>query len=148
MIGTLKDVVHQVVHDSPIPPRQLAEELGMSYSMLMNAANPDLEEFKLPARQLIPLAKLTGDCRHVDYIEHALGRVAFELPKPSSSSMEVVQVQLMRTIKEFGDLASTSADALSDGKLTIKEAKAIEVEAFEMIKATMMFLGTIEARVR
>lgn len=85
---TLKDVLHKVVFESKLSARQIAEELGISYSMLTNAAHPELDTFKFAARYVIPITKITGDFRLLDFMEQSCGRVAFALPEIPGSKVQ------------------------------------------------------------
>ena len=144
MTRTLKEVLHDLLQDSPIRMKVMAENLGISYSYLANAGNPDLEEFQFPLRLLIPLIHLTRDFQVLDYIEAACGRVAIELPAQDGDLCSV-STELCRTIKEFGDVAREVSEVIIDGKISRTEAKAIERETMELISQAMTFLSTVQA---
>ncbi len=143
MLATLKEAVHQVIDNSPIPTRQLAEELGISYSYLMNAANPDQPEFKLPARLLIPLTRITGDYSAINFIENSLGRTALKLQK-NNSNLKDIQAELLDAVGSFGDLAKKAADALADGRISSVEAAEIERQGYHLVNEVLEFLQAIE----
>lgn len=143
MITTLKEALHEIISNSPMPPKALAEELGIAYSYLMNSGNPELPEFRFQARFLIPLARLTGDYRAIDFIEHSLGRVAFALP-PAAADIEETRAKLMSTINRFGRLAQDASASLEDGRIEPWEAKTIERDAFELIRETLRFLDSVQ----
>ena len=143
MITTLKEALHEVIENSAIPPKALAEELGISYSYLMNSGNSELPEFRFQARFLIPLTRLTGDFTAIDHIEHSLGRVAFKLPA-AVAGIEETQAKLLETINRFGLLVSNASEALKDGKVDSWEAKTMERDAFELIRETLRFLDSVQ----
>lgn len=143
MITTLKEAIHQIIDNSPIPSRTLAEELGISYSYLMNAANPDLPDFKLPARHIIPLTRLTGDFAAVDFIENSLGRTALALPAGNSTIKEI-RAELFDAVGSFGDLVKKSTDALADGRVTAVEAIEIEQQGYHLINEVLEFMQAVE----
>lgn len=143
MIATLKEAVHRMIEASPIPTRTLAEELGISYSYLMNAGNPDLPDFKLPARHLIPLTRLTGDYSAIDFIENSLGRAAFKLPDADVDIIEA-QKKLLATVNRFGTLVKNATEALEDGRIVPKEAVQLEHDAYALITETLRFVNSIE----
>lgn len=144
MLATLKDCIHRMLQDSPVPPRQLAEELGVSYSYLMNAGNPDLSEFKLAARLIVPLTRLTGDFSAINFIENSLGRQVFTLPTTSGSDIKSVQARLLATVGGFGQLTETSAAALADGKISAREALELERLGYHLITEILEYLRAVE----
>lgn len=143
MITTLKEALHQVIENSPVSPKALAEELGISYSYLMNSGNSELPEFRFQARFLIPLTRLTGDFTAIDHIENSLGRVAFELPKVAAG-IEETQAKLMETINRFGRLVQDASESLKDGRIDPWEARTLERDAFDLIRETLRFLNSIQ----
>lgn len=144
---TLKDVLHLVVHESKIPARQLAEELGLSYSMLMNCANPELPEFNIRAQKIIPLTKLTGDYRLIDFIEGAVGRVAFSLPEIPAKDVKLDKL-IAESVKEFGDVLQEVGSALSDGRIDRIELKRCEKEILDQVRKVMSLLEALRKRVQ
>lgn len=145
MITTLKEAVHRVIDNSPIPTRQLAEEIGISYSYLMNSANPDLRDFKLAARVLIPLTRLTGDFSAINFIEHSLGRQAVELPvgKPAATTKDI-HSELFNAVGIFGDLVNKSTAALAGSRVTAADATEIERQGYQVITGVLKFLRAVE----
>lgn len=136
---TLKDVLNRVVHENRLSPRQLAEELGMSYSMLTNAANPDLEEFRFAARHLIPITRATKDFRLFDFMEAAVGRVAFSLPE-LPTMIDNLPCLVADNVREFGDVLTAIGSALENGRIGEIEIKKIEVEILEQVRTAMALL--------
>ena len=143
MISTLKDAIREILENSPIPTRALAEELGISYSYLMNAGNPDQPDFKLPARLIIPLTRLTGNFAAVDYIEQSLGRTAFPLPK-KSGDLKQIQAELLDTVNRFGRLVQDTTEALEDRRITRDEAAQLERDVHELVSAAVHFAKVVE----
>ena len=141
---TLKDVLYRVVHENPrFTPRQLAEEMGMSYSMLCNSANPDLEEFKFQARNIIPITRATNDCRLVDYIEASVGRVAFLLPEIPDKLAGVDRL-IAENVQLFGNALADIGAALQDGKIDNVEMKRIEVDLLQQVRTAMALLEALK----
>ena len=139
---TLKDVLYRVVHENQhFTPRQLAEELGMSYSMLCNSANPDLPEFKLQARNIIPITRATNDFRLVDYIEAAVGRVAFALPE-IPKKLSAIDTLIASNVQQFGNALADIGAALQDGEVDNFEMKQIETSLHAQVRTAM---GLLEA---
>ncbi len=79
----------------------------------------------------------------IRYLAHRFGLEVVPVPKSSTSVSELHQ-QLLRTIKEFGDLAAVSSDALEDQQLSRKERKDITKEGWEVVEATVRYIRMVE----
>lgn len=143
MINTLKDALHDQIHGSAVPIKIQAQEIGISYSYLANAANPDLEEFQFQLRHLMPLCKAGGRTDALDYISASLGRIYIDLPV-TPSCPDTLHAELGGCFKEFGEFAETSAKALSDNRVTRAEAKRIEKELLDLVRQAMSFLRSVQ----
>ena len=139
---TLKEVLHDTIFTSSIPPKVIAERLNMGYSMLANSANPDLETFHFQLQNLIPLVNETKNSDVLDYIEEACGRVAYNIP-PAQHSIAAVQKALLGTIKEFGDLTQAAGEALADNVIIESEKKRIKKEGLALVRQTLTFINTV-----
>ena len=71
METTLRDALHETVHNGGVPMKRLADQLGISYSYLANAANPNLDDFNFQLRHLMPLINATGSYAVLDHLENA-----------------------------------------------------------------------------
>jgi len=80
MIQTFKGALHEVVFNSAVPAKQLADKIGKGYTYLANAANESQEESHLRGRDIIPLTLATGNYSLLDFMEAACGRIAVRLP--------------------------------------------------------------------
>jgi hypothetical protein len=146
MVGTFKEALHEDLRNSQMPARAVAEELGISYSMLMNSCNPDLPDFHLRAGQLAHFCKLTGGVRCLDWLEASVGRVAIEL-LDAPPSMDAIQSELFRAVQEFGDMTHEAGRALVDGRICRSEGKRIERAGNDLIRQLQVFLQAVAARV-
>ena len=144
LIRTLKEALHDQIHGSGVPIKLQAQEIGISYSYLANAANPELEEFQFQLRHLSPLCRVTGRTDALDYIEAALGRVAFPLPTVPNCPPKSIHTELGICFKEFGEFAETAADALADSRISPSEAKRIEKELLDLVRQAMGFLRLVQ----
>jgi len=140
---SFKEALYEVVHRSSIPAKQLPELIGLSYSMIMNAANPNLEEFNLRGDKIVPLTIQTKNHALVDYINKAIGLASFPLPSPAPDS-KPLHTHLTKTVSEFSDVLKTFDEMMSDNKVRPCEAAALEKEAYELIQALMAWVATVK----
>ena len=140
---TVKEALHDQIHSSATPIKVQADELGISYSYLANAANPTLDDFQFQLRHLLPLCRITGRTDVLDHIENALGRIAFDLPKPNPCSLSL-QRDLADCFKEFGEFAEVSAKAIADNRIDKTEFRQIEQQLLDLVRTAMRFLRTVQ----
>lgn len=83
----------------------------------------------------------------IQYLTERFGLIMLYLPKTCKGNIEISR-ELLRTIKEFGDLAEASSEALNnDGKISKREAEKINKEAWELIRQTALFMQAIKESV-
>ncbi len=122
---TYNEAVYQLVHRSDLPPKQIADRLGLGLSTLYNAANPDMDEPQLSHKHIVPATNLTRNFAVLDYFEHACGRVAFEIPAASDNVSEVAR-ELSTVVARFGDLLAKVGQALeNDGRVDESELELL-----------------------
>lgn len=148
MITTLRDALHENIHNSGVPIKKLADDLGISYSYLANAGNPNLEGFDFQLRWLIPLTKMTNNFSALDYLEAAVGRTAFKLPNSTNGSHVEINRQMLHIMKHIGDLGGEIEKALEDNKVENHEAKRIEPIITEVTKHLVYLATALAGSVR
>jgi len=136
---TLKDALYDTVHNTPTPLKAMAEELGCKYSTLANSVNPNIPGLEFQLSRLIPVCRMSGNLAVLDYIEHALGRVAINLPT-APKCLDALNKELLKTIKEFSDLTQVAAKDLVDGHCSHKDAAEIEKEGLELVQQVMTYI--------
>lgn len=72
------------------------------------------------------------------YLAERFNLSIIPIPKENNCLSKISQ-ELLKTIKEFGDLAKASSQALQDGRITVKEAKAIDTEVWKLIRQVTAF---------
>ena len=77
------------------------------------------------------------------YLAQRFNGIFIPLPKASPCANEVSN-DLLKTIKEFGDLARVASDALRDGRISDVEAAVIEKEVWHLINQAGVFLQTVK----
>ena len=83
----------------------------------------------------------------VHYLAQRFGLIVIPTP-PASGAAGEVSHELMRTVKEFGDLAQQASQAMDDGRITPQEYDAIDREAWHLIQQTCSFLRVAKAAAR
>lgn len=146
---TLKEALYDTIHHGRIPPKAIAEQLGMARSYLYRSATEDPDQgderstgVRFPAKQIVPLIRATGDYQVLDLMEFQLNRVAVPVPDPGALTVKDIRVQAMRAMVEFGDLIKQIEESLEDGVVTEKERSLIEKEGMEAVKAIMLLIHT------
>jgi len=81
------------------------------------------------------------------YLDERFGRVCVDVVKLTQPSGSL-SMELLKTIEEFGELASSSSAALQDGRLSRKEAKQIINEGSELIRQVATFLQMVKEKAR
>ena len=130
---TLKDALHDTIHNSGVPIKRLSDQVGISYSYLTNAGNPNLEEFNFQLKHLMPLINATGNYAVLDYLENACGRVAFVLPDAATNHIEINQ-GLLDLFGRMGDLAHQMRDILADGEVNDHEYRRVEPIFYSLLR--------------
>lgn len=145
---SLRDALYDMVHRSSIPAKAQAEELGISYSYLCNASNPNLEGegFDYQLRLLIPHTRITQNYTVLNFIEQSLGRVAIQIPKATPSTSDLVK-EFSKTTSEFSDVAHEIGVALQDNKITELEYRRLEKESWELIRQAILLLEKVKEAV-
>ncbi|SDP29161.1 phage regulatory CII family protein [Desulforhopalus singaporensis] len=145
---TLKEALYDTIHHSRIPPKAIAEQLDMALSYLYRAAteDPDMGNesatgVRFPAKQIVPLVRITGDYQVMDLMEFQLGRVAIPIPESGSLTIEDIRAQAMRATIEYGELIKKLEESIADGVVTDKEQQQIEKEGMDAVKAIMLLIS-------
>jgi len=128
--------VYQLVHRSNVPPKQIADRLGIGLSTLYNAANPDMEETQLCHKHIITGTNFTHNYSILDYFEHSCGRVAFEFPTVPSGSFSQVATEASKVTQRFGSLLEKVGQSLAnDGRIDVDELASIQKLGSDLIAA-------------
>lgn len=141
METNLRDALHESVHNGGVPMKRLSDQLGISYSYLANAANPNLEDFNFQLRHLMPLINATGSYAVLDHIENACGRVAFCLPEAGKDHLEITQ-GLLELVGRMGDLSHKMREILADGQIDEHEYKRVEPVFFGLLQEIAGLMAT------
>lgn len=120
----LGQAIYCLVHHSMLPAKQIAERLGVSYTYLLDAANPDRDEHQFQARWILPATLLAGNFVILDYLERQTGRVAIALPPAAPGTRDLFEATA-DVCQSLGATTNTIRDALADGRVTKGEGEAV-----------------------
>lgn len=81
------------------------------------------------------------------YLAERFNLVIIPLPKINEDISEISD-ELLKTIKEFGDLAKEASAALQDGRIDRIEAKKIDKEAWELIRQVACFIEAVKKSIK
>ncbi len=141
---SLTDVLRLIIKKAPSGKSAtlIAELLGKPYTTLMNELNPEQPGHKLGVELLLPIMELADSDEPLAYLAERRGGVFIKLPKADAGAEERL---LVKTIKEFGELAGAAGEALdNDGVIDAEERETILREGQEALTAIQTFLTMVE----
>lgn len=148
---SLIDCIHTAIHDGDRGKAQrVAARMGIPYHTLAKYALPcngDEKPHRLPAELVPPLVIAAESFVVLDFLEASVGRVAIALPAGTAGTRELA-LQVCRVVKEFGDTARAAGDAIADGRVTRREAEAVEREALETVREIMALVEQVKEAVK
>ena len=122
-----------------------AEYLGRSADEVRNMADPRKTDHKMYASELHLLLLKGMDPAWLDEVERSIGRVAIVVPDVGEH--HDLSNDLMKAIKEFGDLGKEMGEILADGKVTPQEMARYERETDEAMAAIIELREALRAKV-
>ena len=81
------------------------------------------------------------------FLAERFGQIVIPIPAIEHNTTAVAG-ELLKTVQEFGELASEASKALQDGKITWQEHDRINREAWELIRQVAVFLQCVEGAVK
>lgn len=116
------DAAHYTVHDQPGGSESLGPRMGMSPAVLRSKVNPATATHHLTLAEADRMMGLTGDHRILIALAAAHGYALHRVEGDAEASL--LSAQLAASAAK-GDLSAILAAAMSDGRVTQNEAKAI-----------------------
>lgn len=137
---TLEEAIKDVVFESGIPAKQLADAIGEGYHYLLAAANPNTERTQFQARLIIPITLRSGNDAIVRALAHGVGGFFARVePNPTEPAT------LAKSMREFTDYLDASVRAAADGQHSPSEVAEIRRQGFELIEAVLGHLAGLDA---
>jgi hypothetical protein len=81
------------------------------------------------------------------YLAEKFNHIVIPIAIPHAQTSELSE-ELLKTVKEFGDLSSESATSLQDGRITRQEYARIDREAWHLIRQVACFLEKVKESVK
>lgn len=136
----LLEVTQKMVLDSDIGARNVASRIGKKYHVLLNELSPENYNHKLGADLLIPLMNACRSVMPLHHLSAQMNGVFISLP-----DIKCKNTNLVRAVKEFGDLISAYGEAVDNLDFTKKEKERILKEGHEALTAIQELLYGLEA---
>lgn len=135
---TIREALYELVHDSDISPKAMAELIDKALPTLLNAANGGEGAPRFDAVWLAIITQSSRNYVALDVIERMCGRVAVKVDakRPEGSTL---QAEALHVTKELGDACEAIRKALDpkghDGAaISADEKTRIRKETYELLK--------------
>lgn len=124
-------------------PKDLAAKMGVQLGTLYNKVNlSDSTHHKPTLADAVLVTVLTGDKRILHSFAKIVGEVCYSLPDFKDISTDALLVHILKIEKESGDFYQRTEGALrNDNRISAREYKVIEREAYEWISAVLESLA-------
>lgn len=139
-----KRALHATIHQSSAGTKVIAEQAGMGYSALANAALLS-EASNLPFARLPLVLAASDDLTLLRFYANLQGCEVFRLPRTGAAG-DARQTSM--TVREFAELLEAVGAATEDDVITPEEFARIEREAQDVVRAVLENVAHYRARVR
>ncbi|MFH1034381.1 MAG: phage regulatory CII family protein [Pseudomonadota bacterium] len=144
--ATLFKLIHEMPFRSGVSLEDLAEAAGKGYKTLSREMYPDDHGAKIGLDTLVYITARCQDFAALDYMETALGRVAFELPR--AAGLSGLHQSMATAAKECGDVLQQLCGDLADGKLDEPELALKEISEAAQALACLRAAVLAEAKTK
>ena len=143
VVSSFGELIYCVVHHSELPPKAIADALGMRVGYLLDSANYDREDTQFQGRKFLPLLRVTNRWDAMETLAGMAGGVFFQVPSVTTDSQDVVE-QSSKLLREFSDVLAVAAKA-ADG-VSASEAGAVAREGREAIREISRLVQLMELK--
>ncbi len=139
----LTPILHAMVLRSPtgIGAQTISDLVGKPYQTLMSELSGQ-HGHKVGADLVLSLMIAAGSDAPMHFLAREMGGVFIRLPGGAGAEHPLTE-QVLRSVKEFGDLMSQCAEALADGRITGEERDRITREGHEVLTAVVTLLQVV-----
>lgn len=145
LAASLKRALHVTIHKSTLSTKAIADQAGISYQFLCDAANTS-EHDQLPLARLPLVFEACDNLTLLQFFAHLQACEVFRLPRNGASVDDVRRATA--TMREFAEFMEATADALVDGVLEPAEFDAIEREGLDAVRAILESIAYQRSRVK
>lgn len=137
-------ILRRLVLHAPngLPAKAVAGLLGRDYNTLL-AEVGERSGHKAGVELLLPIMDTTGSCVPLDVMAEAMGGFFVHMPEVEGDCAALTG-QCLASVREFGNLMTSVADALADGKITEEERRAIAEKGYSAQTAILALLRLVE----
>lgn len=137
-------ILRQLVKSAPngLPAKAVAELISCDYSTLL-ADVGERGNHKAGVELLLPLMDVTGSCLPLDVMADAMDGFFVRMPSVEGDCGEMT-AQCLASVREFGNLMATVADALADGRISEDERRTISEKGYRAQTAILALLRLVE----
>lgn len=136
-MDSLDRAIYDIVHNSDITAKGIADRLGLSHQILLNKANPNNDSHKMTVRESFAIQVITGNQAVVNAMQAEL-----TLSKRKTAPASVLAC-VLNAGKEHGDVLESIQLALEDDVITESE----KVGIFKEIDEAEESLGSLREAV-
>jgi hypothetical protein len=141
---SLTEVVHQVLWErSGIS--KLAKHLGKSVSNISQQLNPNVDYTHFPADNLLVAMQVVANYEPLHWLARQCGFLC--VPVVARSSDCELELELLKSTKEFSDVVTTYNEIMADGKVDQEEAMRFRKEAEELAAQALAMAAAVDAAV-
>ena len=150
MQKTLDQVIDQLdASAKAYPIKALAPEIrgDLTASKAESTLRTELNQqpgYKLGLVTAIQIMARTGDLSPLDTIETLFNRTALAVPEVDATDPVPVMAKAGRLSKEFSDVITLAAEAMSDGQLDAKEAALLTKEVDDLLTVCVHFKALLK----
>lgn len=137
---SIEDAAYHTGHDFPGGVPALALRMGINANTLQCKLDPNIATHKLSLREAQDMMSFAGDDRILHALAAARGHVALALGAVSTGQ---TIGDVMRTVKEFGELLQAVNAAVADERVTLNEMRECERQFAEVMAAGNALMGTL-----
>jgi hypothetical protein len=132
MTGALFTAIRNLVHESIVPPKAIADDAGIRYGYLLRAADENEDSVQFQARWVAPVTRAAKNDCLIKHLAIDCGGVFFRLNRVASMDAET-----SKSLKEFAEFIASVADAQDDQQTTPEEYHRVKAQAHESIAAIL-----------
>ncbi len=147
MIQTFKGALHDLLHLSRLPAKQIADRAGKNYTRLSNCANDNQDGEHLYGKDIALLTNISENDVLIEHLSAACGGVFLRLPKLDQSEDVELNQHIIEMVQHLGDLSRSLQEAMLDKNISRTEGKTLEGITNELVQHCVSFAVEVGRKV-